>query len=421
MNAKKLFIFTSLVLLSDLMAQELGEWTILVYMRSTSELSDMAFKNINDMLSTHLPEKTSLFLQLHAYGDTALRYKVEPGILRQQGTVQLTGNDAYDLPDAFTHAYTQAPARHYMLILWGSGFGILDPVWDREKQQWKPEQNDSDTSSCSCDLPVGVEKRYLSMKNHLRGILLSKDPIMYTPNDDFVAALQEITTILGKQSIDILGLDMCLGSMIEIAYQSASRAQYLIGSQNCELKDGWDYTKLGEALCNESVEDVACFLACAFETYYEPRAAQGTYTQSVIRLSGMPQFKSAIDKVVGSIDECHAFYGEQFKELLIKARERSSRFCFMPTYTDLVDLCEKIKEEIQVLPQSMNVANLISNLSTLQSLVREAVVMNVTGYKMKRIAHGLSIYFPSTYIDSSYNNQFTKDSRWREFLEYVIH
>ena len=399
--------------------QEIADWTILVYMRPTSEYSNMAFKNINDMLSSGINTTTKLFVQVHAYGDYALRYQVTPALLRQNNKILLTGDDKQDIPDAFAWAIKQAPARRYMLVLWGSGFGILDPRWNEANERWEPQVDDNEMPLSLCQLTVGTEKRYRSMKDHFKGILLSKDPQLYTSNNDFVASLAQINKMLGKP-LDIIGLDMCLGGMVEIAYQCAPYAHYLIASQNCELKDGWDYGSLGDVMHGTTTEEVACGMAYAFEKYYLPRAPQGNYTQVVVELSHLKDIKESFDHVISLMGDCNRYYGKEFKDALIRARKKSNRFCFMPMYTDIVTLCDKMQEELRTLLVSPALLTVSDALEHLKISIKQAVKANVTGYQMRGVAHGLSIYFPFAHIDQSYVNSFTQDSYWLYFLEYIV-
>lgn len=395
------------------------DWTVLIYMNPTHEYSDMAIKNINDALSARVGENVTVLLQLHAYGTTALRYEVKPGLLIQEHTVSLTGGKQ-DLIDFCSWGFAKAPAEHYMFILWGSGFGVLDPIWDDEDQLWEPEPDDMSMPVAACELTVGVEKRYRSIKQQFKGILLSKEPRSYLSNSEFVEALRGIHELLHKK-IDILGLDMCLGGMLEHAYQAAPYADFLIGSQNCELKDGWDYQALGAIFAKaHTAQEVATGIINAFETYYEPRAAQGNYTQVAIDLSYATQLKEGIDRVVQFGKECNKRYGQPLKDALRRARKQSTRFCFMPMYTDIVTLCSKFQQELRVLPPSPTLQLLSDELEHLCFVVQQAVKANCTGYAMKGLANGISIYFPFVHIDSSYDNQFSRDSRWLELLRYSL-
>ena len=63
--------------------------TMLVYMDSSDQLSDMAIKNLNDMAAAGSNEHVTIVAQLHAYGDTAYRYKIERNAILQIEQVNL--------------------------------------------------------------------------------------------------------------------------------------------------------------------------------------------------------------------------------------------------------------------------------------------------------------------------------------------
>ena len=92
----------------------------------------------------------------------------------------------------------------------------------------------------------------------------------------------------------------------------------------------------------------------------------------------------------------------------------------MPMYTDIVTLCDKMQEELRTLLVSPALLTVSDALEHLKISIKQAVKANVTGYQMRGVAHGLSIYFPFAHIDQSYVNSFTQDSYWLYFLEYIV-
>ena len=59
----------------------------------------------------------------------------------------------------------------------------------------------------------------------------------FLDNAELKRALAEAQALAGKR-IDLLGMDACLMSMFEVAYQVKDQASYLVGSQEVEPMAG---------------------------------------------------------------------------------------------------------------------------------------------------------------------------------------
>src|SRR6185369_18078988 len=63
--------------------------------------------------------------------------------------------------------------------------------------------------------------------------------------------LKKVLTGIKKKlsrKIDILGMDACLMSMVEVYYQMRGLADYSVGSEESEPGDGWPYDRILKAL-----------------------------------------------------------------------------------------------------------------------------------------------------------------------------
>jgi hypothetical protein len=54
------------------------------------------------------------------------------------------------------------------------------------------------------------------------------------------------------QKVSLIGMDACLMSMVEVAYQLRANANYMVGSQEVEPLSGWPYTAILGSLTSDS-------------------------------------------------------------------------------------------------------------------------------------------------------------------------
>ena len=156
-----------------------------------------------------------------------------------------------------------------------------------------------------------------------------------------------------------------MGAMLEISYQLTPFVRYHLGSQNCEMKDGWDYKALLEKVRSAPMEPVQVVRAVVdvFEDYYKPRALEGIYTHAAIDLSHTGAIKGLLDTIAQELSEAMYAHGDSFKELLIQARMRSPRFCLVPMYTDIAAFCKEVLLGLEGYEHSEKLAELKQNLS----------------------------------------------------------
>src|ERR1700722_358035 len=112
-------------------------WKVFWYMDSSDALSDMAIKNVTDMMRGKPNDMVDCVIQLHAYYEAGLRYHVTENGLEFLEEITLSGDSKKDLINAADWAFANNNADHTMLILANHGFGILDPQWNEVTKEWE--------------------------------------------------------------------------------------------------------------------------------------------------------------------------------------------------------------------------------------------------------------------------------------------
>jgi hypothetical protein len=379
-----------------------NSWRILFYMDSSDGLSDMAFKNITDMLRNPLNHNIELLIQLHAYDNLALRYQVTPNGLKFIQEITLSNHSQLDLVSAAAWGFSNHKADHTMLILSNHGWGILDPIWNETTQKWEVESD----LQATC-----TTKRSIAMHHHAKhkGYMFNLNTHKYLTNFDLVSGLNTIQAqVLNNKALDILALDTCMGAMLEVAYQIAPHVRYLIGSQSCSLRDGFDYQGIRQVLnrLDNNPTQVAKGMVQAFEAYYKLHDDSGIYTHAAFDLAQIEEVRLALDQAIQLVLELPNYH-----EILTKARQASPRFCMWPIY---------IEQELDLLQSSSAIEATKAAIAQLRQTHHNLITANCAGTQTQGLAHGSAIYCPFNHIESSYyRTAFADNCQWIKLLKAI--
>ena len=390
-------------------------WNILLYIESSDRLSHAAIKNITDIVRGYkegaCPE-IHIYIQVHClphtqeqFGNEAYRYKVDNHGLTVESIISLSGDIEHDIVDAARWAF-YFPADYTMLVLWGHGFGILDPHSYTTQQgvQWHPEEDD------------------LNHQYHHKALMLQAQPATYMTLSQMNTALQTITSeLLSGRKLDIIGLDMCMMAMIEVGWELAPYAMYLVGSQDCEREYGWDYYAFLKHFGSISADPytVAESIITTYADFYSRHTPEGAYTHAALNMRYLPELKDNLDAICQYIFLYHTIEPELLN-MIKKIRLQLPRICCIPMYADLYTVYDYFEKLLLRFAQSDIVDVLREKLFRGKELIKCAVIACCTS-KNRHYAHGLSIYFPLSHIDSSYSRaQFARESHWTRFIHAIV-
>jgi len=409
---KKIRIIALLISLSCFsVSVSAGSWKVFIYMDSGEGLSDMAIKNITDMLHAQPNDTIDFAIQLHAYDFTALRYQLKNNKLIFIEEVALTGNSKQDLIDGCTWGFSNTQADHTLFIGWGHGWGILDPEWNPETREWEV---DGGSLSNECEIKSIRSKAHNHKKNH-KGFIFNDNAHSYLTNQDLIESLKFVKeNLLHDKKIDIVAFDTCMGAMLEVAYQITPYARYLVGNQSCSLRDGFNYQGIiAELNQQHAPHEIARGMVRAFDGYYREHDDSGIYTHGALDLSHVHGVKNALDAVIKLLLD-----NPDYSTAVLQARQASPRFCLFPMYTDLIAFCKNIELELSLLEQTPEVCELKDALQPLYAVTDEFVIARCGGATTQGLAHGFAIYLPLNIIDSSYRNTlFAHESLWTRLLD----
>ncbi len=262
-------------------------------------------------------------------------------------------------------AKAKYPARKYMLVVWNHGDG------------WK-------TKSLGSQI--------------LKGISYDDE----TGNGITTVQLGQALGAMG--GLDIYASDACLMQMAEVVYELKNYAPVIIGSEETEPGDGWDYTAFLSRVnpANLSPEAIA---KAAVEGYNASYAAKGSgITMSAVRSNQAEPLRLLTDQWV---DLAMA----QDKAALKAARSEAKSF----GGADSRDFLHFLSIAGAKIPALAAKGREITALVQQKMLIKNAPYGD--SYKN---ALGIGIYLPSYSFDANYSKlALSKAGKWDEFTSWL--
>ncbi|HEY6352063.1 MAG TPA: clostripain-related cysteine peptidase [Candidatus Angelobacter sp.] len=270
-------------------------------------------------------------------------------------------------------AYSQHPADHYSLVLWGHGPELLFddyPVLG-SKQNSKKFMSPSDLGKALADTKRTADTKKLAEKG------------------------------IYKAPFDVIGIDACNMSMIELMYEISSYTTFLIASQD-EVPDfSFPYGSLlqafGQTKTDPQIIDMCKKIPGLYSTAYadyiltqETRMASLTLASASLKnVTSITQpLKGLATQLLSAIDD------PQKRQAIIAARANSKGFV-AGLYTDLCDFCEQLRSQLcsaDLCDDALVEACKAVCYEICRSDANACIVANQAA--QDRHCHGVSIYFP---------------------------
>lgn len=420
---KKIFIYGQVICLSIFLSVLIcgficvnqcfanAKWTFIVYIAGDNSLDtslkgDQLKRDINKMEVAANSADINIIALADKNGDgNTYLYKIQNdtdtfiintptisirNLLPSATTNELNTGNPTTLVVFSTWAISNYPAENYCLVVWNHGGG------------WWPK---------SPKLKKGIAWDDTTDDND------------YITTAELGNALLQIKTYLGRK-IDIVGLDACLMSQIEVAYQINDYVNYIVASEENEY--GWPYDGILTELVGYPNWDAETFSKKIVEIWDK---AYSDETVSCFSTLLDKRTASAVD--LSKIDDLtHAL--NNFAVELIATKKtiplylvRNSVDYFGESNNDkyggvdIYDLAHIIEQN-----PDLDSAGLRNAAASVMNAVNNCVIANRVGNQHKN-SHGLAINFPKTKDAwEIYNNpdnyymdlSFCQATNWDEFL-----
>ncbi len=414
-------------------------WTVMVYLAGDNNLDGAGVVDLNEMKAVGSTTEVNIIAQFDraGAGQHTRRYYLRKASTLDQDVVANLGETNTGDPnvlESFAHwGIANYPAEHYLLVLWNHGSGWDDTNVYRAASALNLDvaRKGKPVAVAQADgATVGVvttqQMRQISEKRFHRALFRSTvedamrtKAIAFDDNaQDFLDNLEtkRVMVAIKKrlgQKLDVLGLDACLMSMAEVAYQVRDEVAFTVGSEQTEPADGWPYdTVLAELAAKPSLtpRELGKLIVKKYVASY---SAGEAVTQSAFDLARSEALASAMSELGKAL--MAGLSSASVLSALMLARNQVQRYA-TEDYVDLVDLCRLIRAKTTQ-------AKITSACNAVIDVAGTGKFVVANGYKGAALAHskGVSIYFPMRLISPLYATlDFAKNTAWDEFLRAYV-
>ena len=377
-----------------------AKWTFMVYMAGDNSLSSAGDKDLGEMRQVGSTPQVNIIVQFDNTGNQGTRrYRALSG--GQPDEVMALGEtdsgDPKVLEEFIDWSAQQYPAERYALVLWSHG------------SAWEPAEMDKIARSVNSPnySPMEAAERSAStmgkviFRPSLERIFQLSSPgeraICVDDGSGHSLDTLELEKVLVKaketlgQELDLLGMDACLMSNLEVAFQVRPYVKFMIASEESEPNDGWPYERVLRHLVDDPdlpTAQAAEHIVHDYIRSYIDRGYTDAVTQTAMDLG-------RIDEITGPLDElAEALVAEdrdQMRFNLWNAMFRTTRF-WGDTLLDIPQFCEQLEKQ----PSSPKTRKASKQVRAALSQGSGRFIV-AEGHNGKKVAHcgGVTIYLPA--------------------------
>ena len=250
-----------------------------------------------------------------------------------------------------------------------------------------------------------------------RGIAYDDGAADCLDNQELKRVLATAHRALGRK-VDLVGMDACLMTMIEVAYQLRDHAQVLVGSEDVEPGPGWPHATILADLTKHPAMTGAELGAAVVQRYVESYRHGGeNATQSAINLGRLDDLVEAVDVLARRL--LAGLKSAAVIASLLGARRKTLQF-FEGLYVDLHHLAANLATTAGnslIADACRDVQRIIDGDEVRSPIIAQAHV----GASMAP-ARGLSISFPLFFDRSAFYREldFARATRWADVLDAYL-
>lgn len=407
----------------------------MVYMAAFNDLSPAANADLDELTEAGASDAVHVYAFAKQRGKDGgswvrrMRFRA-PGVVESEDLDDVDSADPRTFEDFVRWASGMSPAERYAFVIWNHGGGWRSDQADEAVPGGLPVAPEVFSTSPMSGILFSTSLRRLAESGYMTDVIANDDG---THNAIDTPELGRLVRALGEilgQPLDVLGMDACMMSNLEVAYELDAAVGIIATSEEEEPNYGWPYVPVLKGLHDDPDRDakalgeliVAAYMdfymdnirydnASAFLRPDDPRATQAALVpgdhQKVTQAFGV--FADALIADPGAnsaiLDSCR-------KESLIFDTWRHEK-----DKSDLVDLsalCHCI-EATDLLPASRTTAR------GLREALKPGSFVWAEGHYGLGIDlwGGLSIYLPPSHVPITrfYDDiRFAQLHRWDEVL-----
>ena len=399
-----------------------AKWTFLVYMAGNNSLSDDAGRDLVEMQKVGSTDDVKVLAFAKQRAGQARRIQV--GKNGQGEKVESLGDDVdsgnpQTVVDFVRWGLSTAPADRYALVLWNHGGGWSPDDMDQLYTQVRNdngvnrhELNHRASQPMARSLFSSTVKQILSQPTEAERQICNDDGTGHSLDTiELGNVLRAVTKDVGRP-LDLLGMDACLMSALEVGYQAQASTRVVVGSEEVEPGAGWCYDAiLGDLNARPTMDgrQLGTTVVDRYVASYRDQPGQWPVTQCALDASQLTKFAGALDGLVGALsprlsNDWLQVYRAQLKSVGFHSQLRDLRtFC---RQLSLSPLSAEAKAAAKNVVDALKPGGFVINEGHLGA--------GVDG------CGGVTAYFPtpSEPISPYYRDlRFSKVHRWAPFLK----
>jgi len=250
-----------------------------------------------------------------------------------------------------------------------------------------------------------------------RGIAYDDSAADCLDNQELKRVLATAHRVLGRK-VDVVGMDACLMTMIEVAYQLRDHAQVLVGSEEVEPGPGWPHSTILADLTKSPTMTGPALGAAIVQRYVESYRQGGEdATQSAIDLGQLDELVEAVDVLARRL--LAGIKSAAVAASLLGARRKTLQF-FEGLYVDLHHLAANLATATgngRVADACRDVQRIIDG----DQVQSPMIAQGHAGASMAP-ARGISTYFPLFLDRSAFYREldFASATHWADLLDAFL-
>ncbi|MEP7198037.1 MAG: clostripain-related cysteine peptidase [Saprospiraceae bacterium] len=434
------------------------EWTVMVFMNGDNNLEPAALEDFQEMSKIGSNDRVNIIAQMDLIGKymnvgwtQTLRFRIAQGMnpTPQNAILDLGEANMGDpkiLNDFVSWSITNYPSKKYALVIWdhGQGYRLIQPNLSisKEIKAYLTNVQDSLFEHKSTS-PIIQDENSFTNNIHIlggdpfRSSMLS--PFRSCSNDEtsndelYNREIQDgLLSALHGKKLEILGFDACLMAMVETGYAMRNVTNNLVGSEELEPNEGWQYDDWLSKLLNNPTMDGQELSKILVDSY---RTSSGNYSTNTLSAVDLTTFESVAEEISRF---AISLKSKLSTELLAISKARKECAVYAPNsyaenppkdyfyHIDFVKFCD------QLIYNTHN-AQLKTDAENVKSAILKIILDNYRGDLRKESfgSNGLAIYFPESNTqykgdkfekggykktNTYYPVEFVQNHKWADFL-----
>ena len=451
-----------------------AEWTVMIYLAGDNNLTDASVYAMTEMKKVGSGDGVNIITQFDPRDYYLPTHRYHIGREDDGGQVTPLARDIIDTSEAGAFRGESASARNHedvrraarrraraaaieearrvtrTIAVGGTG-SVQETVLLESEDEPSVSANDTDTGSpvtlynfMSTCVEMFPAKHYMVvLAGHGSGtnrdyLLKDESPAGSLTINELKRAFEELSPELGdSRKIDILGMDTCLMSMAEVAFELRGLVKILVGSESYSPVSGWPYepilkmlkdeiantTEAAEAALDETQRiefRVARAIVKAYVNFYADYWLGGlSVDQSALYVDAVEELKAYVDEFAGALSaaldaEVSANQTRKLRDDLILAHWEAQSYNG-ELFVDLFDFCDcllKRQRDERIIETGTRLMNFIESTFVLKSCYSGPIY---------QYSYGVSIYFPWSSVEDEYGKLdfigTNLETGWGKFLK----